>query len=83
VKFVELSDQKPDLSQKSGFDHIEIVPRGLSYEELVQKIRDTGSLLEEVKRPHHTTHDLTLESGFGVKLSHGPLIEKIRNEEMK
>lgn len=83
VNFIELSDQKPDGSQKSGFDHIEMVPTSVSYDELVQKLKGVGEDLVEVKRPHHTTHDLTLKGGFGVKLSHGPLIEKIRNEEMK
>ncbi len=83
VRFVELSDQKPDGSQLSGFDHIEIVPKGISYDELVKKIKDGGEEVTEVKRPHHTTHDLNIGGWFGVKISHGSLIEKIRSEEMK
>jgi predicted metalloenzyme YecM len=28
IYYLELSDQKPDSSQKEGFDHIEIIPTG-------------------------------------------------------
>lgn len=82
IFFIELSDQKIDGSQKSGFDHIELCPKNSTYEYLVRRLGDEGVQLIEVRRPHHTTHDLVLESGFGIKLSQGPLIEKIKTEEM-
>ena len=36
----------------------------------------------KVERPHHTTYDIKLESGFEVKLTKEPLVEKIKREEM-
>lgn len=83
IYFIELSDQKPDGSQQSSFDHSEIYPTSTSYDALVQLLREKGVDIVEVKRPHHTTHDISLTSGFGVKISHEPLIEKIKREEIK
>ncbi|MEN9560736.1 MAG: YecM protein, partial [Candidatus Parcubacteria bacterium] len=36
INFIELSDQKPDNSQKDGFDHIEAYAVGRSYEEMIR-----------------------------------------------
>jgi predicted metalloenzyme YecM len=82
IKYLELSDQKPDNSQTDRIDHIEIVPTGISYDELVAKIQASGANLKETVRPHHTTHDVILPSGFEVRLSKEMLIDKIKREEM-
>lgn len=83
LAYLELSDQKPDGSQVDQFDHIEIVPTSISYDELVETIRSQGGEVLETIRPHHTTHDIVLPSGFIVKLSREMLIDKIKREEMK
>ncbi len=82
VYYIELSDQKIDGSQKSGFDHIEVWPKDMQYEDLVKLLTEKGENFLEVKRPHHTTHDLALPNGFGIKISREPLIEKIKGDEM-
>ena len=82
IKYLELCDQKPDNSQIDCIDHVEIVPEGISYEELVSKIKDEGVKMKETVRPHHTTYDIILPSGFCIKLSHEFLVSKIKNEEM-
>ncbi len=79
---LELSDQKPDNSQKSSFDHVEIYPVQETYEELIASVMASGEKVIGVKRPHHTTHDLALSEQFSLKFTHGPLIEKIKKEEM-
>lgn len=83
VYFIELSDQKPDGSQKGGFDHIEIYPTKMLYDVCIQFLKRKGVNIVEVQRPHHTTYDVSLASGFGVKVSRRPLIEKIKTEEIK
>ncbi len=82
IWFLELSDQKPDKSQSSGFDHIEIFPTSGSLESLVEKIESTGQTLEKVVRPHHTTFDIAISGNFKVRLEPNALVEKIKVEEM-
>lgn len=83
LNYLELSDQKPDNSQQDRIDHLEIVPTTITYEELVAMLQDNGVDLKEVVRPHHTTYDIVLPSGFMVKLSQQMLLEKIKQEEMR
>lgn len=82
LRYLELSDQKPDGSQKDSFDHIEIVPTSISYDQLVNHLTKKGVNLKEVIKPHHSTFDVVLSSGFVIKLSRGILLDKIKREEM-
>ena len=82
ILFLELSDQKPDGSQTDRFDHIEIYPVSMTYNELVEAMKQTGVDVNEVVRPHHTTHDSDIGGGFLIRLTEGPLLDKIKNEEM-
>ncbi len=81
--YLEISDQKSDLSQLDSVDHLEVVPTSLSYDELITRLYEKGVVLQEMKKPHHTTYDTTLSSGFVVKFSREMLLEKIKREEMK
>ncbi len=81
IMYLELSDQKPDGSQKDGFDHIEVYPVVGTYDELVMLLEETETVIK-VERPHHTTHDVELNEGFIFRCEHEPLIEKIKREEM-
>ena len=81
IQFLELSDQKPDGSQQEGFDHIEVYPTTISYEEMVKKL-ETTEKVTRVERPHHTTHDIDIGEGFLFRCAQGPLIEKIKTSEM-
>lgn len=82
INVLELSDQKPDGSQSEGFDHVEIYPTQGSTDDLVAYLRSQDVVIETVSRPHHTTHDLVLENGFKVRVEDGPLLEKIKTDEM-
>jgi len=82
IWFLELSDQKPNHSQVSGFDHIEIYPEQGSIETLVSDLESKGVQFKNVVRPHHTTFDTTLESGLKIRLEPEALIEKIIKEEL-
>lgn len=81
INFLELSDQKPDQSQRGGFDHIEAYPIGWSYEEMVAELTKTEKVLLK-ERPYHTTHDIEIADSFFFRCTQGPLIEKIRQEEI-
>lgn len=82
ISFLELSDQKPDGSQVSGFDHIELYPAQGTIETLVQLLELQGVSFEKTIRPHHTTFDSVLETGFKIRLEEEPLVEKIKRDEM-
>lgn len=83
IRVLELSDQKPDGSQTSGFDHIEIFPTNGSVEDLLHRLESSGALFERIERPHHTTYDTEIGGGFKVRLEEEPLIEKIKREEFR
>lgn len=82
IYFLELSDQKPDGSQTNSFDHIEIYPTTITYDELVEKLKTAGEAVIEKIRPHHSTHDIDISDDFLVRLTHEPLVEKIKRDEM-
>lgn len=82
ISVVELSDQKEDNSQTSSFEHIEIYPTSLDYEELVKLLMEKGADLMKKERPHYTTYDMRLGEEYEIKLTHEPILEKIKREEM-
>ena len=81
INFLELSDQKPNNSQKEGFDHIEVYAVGRTYEEMVKELEVVEKVIK-IERPHHTTHDIDIGGGFLFRCTQGQLIEKIKSEEM-
>lgn len=88
INYLEIQDQKPDGSQISGIDHVEILPK----EKVMQKL-----LIEELRffqydvnlggKEHHITYDFKIPYLNGknllVKIPKEPLVEKIIREEMK
>lgn len=82
IWFLELSDQKPDGSQKSEFDHVEIYPKIGSMIDLAASLEAKGVVGERIVRPHHTTFDVFIEGSFKVRLEDEALVEKIKREEM-
>ena len=83
IWYLELSDQKPDGSQVSGFDHIEIYPTEGSMDMLAEYLEGKGTTFEKVVRPHHTTYDAEIFGTFKIRLEDESLVEKIKREEMK
>lgn len=79
--FVELQDQKPDGSQQEKFDHVEGYAIAISYGEMVEKISGFETVIES-KKSHHPTHDVDLGDGFSFKCTYGPLLDKIKDQEM-
>lgn len=83
IWFLELSDQKNDGSQVSGYDHIELYPIEGNADALAAELEFMrGISWEKVVRPHHTTYGLEIFGNFKVRLEDEPLIEKIKREEM-
>ena len=83
IWFLELSDQKPDGSQKSEFDHIEIYPITEPMGDLAADLESKGVVIEKVVRPHHTTFDAVIEGSFKVRIEPERLMTKIVRDEMK
>lgn len=83
IWYVELSDQKPDGSQQSGFDHIEIYPNNGRIEDLRAFLESKGMMLQKIVRPHHTTYDGVIKEMGKIRLEEEPLIQKIKREEMR
>lgn len=81
IYFLELSDQKPDNTQQEKFDHIEVFPTSISYNDLVTRLEMSEQVVK-VARPHHTTHDVVLKENFIFRCTEGPLIEKIKYTEI-
>ncbi len=81
IWFIELSDQKPDNSQVDSYDHIEVYGTQITYDEMVAHLEHEGANVVKVERPHHTVHNIDI-GGFTFSCTRGPLIEKIKNEEM-
>ena len=82
IHYLELSDQKPDGSQKSGFDHLEIFPAQGTVEDLVKNLQNKNVAIQKADRPHHVTYDLSLKNGFKVRIEPERLIQKIVGEEI-
>ena len=81
IKFLELSDQKPDGSQEEGIDHVEVYLQDLfsSQNSVIKMLGELGyGEMIHTARPHHPTHDLIIdESGLELRLEQRPLIEDI------
>jgi len=82
IDLLELSDQKPDNSQTSGFDHIEIYPTVGTGENLVSDLESKGAVFNKIIRPHHTTFDAVLIDEFKIRIEPEALMLKIKGEEM-
>lgn len=86
IGFLELSDQKPDGSQTSGFDHVEVYPTNGTLDELAVALAAKGYSLKRTVRPHHTTYDGVLQSAngerFKLRLEDERLIDTIKRKEM-
>ncbi len=82
IQFLELSDQKPDGSQKRSFDHVEYFPVIRStYESFATRLAQTTNGRDK-GRAHHRTFDVDIGEGLEARLEREPLIEKIKRDEM-
>jgi hypothetical protein len=82
IEYLELQDQKPDNSQDDRISCIAIVPVTLSYEEVRNQMEEKGLPVIEIARPHYTSSDIKLPSGFTVRLGQEFLVDKVKREEM-
>lgn len=83
IWFLELSDQKPDGCQTSGFDHIELYPTHGTLEQMVALLAIRGIVINRSNHPHHQTYDIILKGGFRIRLEPESLIETIKRRDMK
>lgn len=81
IEYLELCDQKPDGSQTDAISHVTIVPITTSYEELVEILKEKGVEVKETIRPHYTSADVILPSGFTIRIAKEFLVDKVKREE--
>lgn len=82
VWFLELSDQKPDGSQRSGFEHIEVYPTHDTVADLAQRHSTQGVTFTSSGRAHHATYDGRISPVCEVRIEPEPLIKKIVRDEL-
>lgn len=80
IKYLELSDQKPDNSQAEGFDHIEFFPKNKSIEELLQIFDEKNIVYEKDVKPHITQYIINAGQ-YNFRLAKEKVIDKIKREE--
>jgi len=80
IHTLELSDQKPDGSQTSQWDHIEVKHINDDYNGLVAGATNYGLDVILKERPHHTTHEVKLGGSIKLVFTRERLIEKIKEE---
>jgi len=80
ISTFELSDQKPDGSQTSRWDHIEMKHMEDDYEGLVADATNHGLNVIEKIRPHHATHEVVLNGSIKLVFTREELIQKIKRE---
>lgn len=80
ITTLELSDQKPDMSQSTGFEHIEAYPTTISYDTLTAILSNAGAVY--IGRPHHSTYDVDIGDRFLFRSTKEPLVKKIVAEQM-
>lgn len=80
IRYLELSDQKPDGSQRSGFDHIEIVPMRGTMRTLAERLMERGVPFTKSVRLHHTTYDAVITGGYEVRIEPEMLARKVAKE---
>lgn len=84
IGILEIIDQKPDNSQTDKVAHVAIVPAGISYDELVAKLKANGSHFADASRPDgYTACDVLLPTGFSIRIEKESLLERVKREEIK
>ncbi len=88
INYLEIQDQKPDSSQVSGIDHIEILPKEkVTQELLIEELRLFQYNVILGGKAHHVTYDFEIpylnNKNLLVKIPKEPLVEKIKRDEMK
>ena len=80
-EFVD-SELKKEQIKEIFFDLEESILENakLERENLIKYLKNHGLKVDEIVRPHHTTHDIRLSNGFIIRLTKEPLAEKIKAE---
>lgn len=80
IDYLELSDQKPDNSQISRWDHIEFKHVADAYQVMIDAAYQAGLDVQEKIRPHHTTHEVSFGPDIKLVFTRELLIDKIKQE---
>lgn len=83
VKYLELSDKELGSDIIYGCNHLELIPKSISYGEMVKRFKKSNSSLVRNKKKHHFTYDLVISKSLKIKFSKGRVIDHIYKSEMK
>lgn len=82
IWFLELSDQKPDMSQVSGFDHIALFPPTAPCRVVVDLLENREGIEFVYKfHPNDSVYVTNLKGGFKLHLTETSLLNRIRGRE--
>lgn len=82
MRLLELSDQKPDGNQRSGFDHIELYPASGAAHTLALTLDSPSVRFVESGRAHHRTWDAVIFDTFEVRIEEEPLLRTVTRDEI-
>ena len=78
ISLLELFDQKPDGSQKAGFNHIEIHPKTGTLQGLVNRCRQQDITVHETRRERGKTYHVDIEGGFKVHFEWDSILARVK-----
>ena len=81
IACIELQDQKPAGTQKSGFAHVEAYPVE-RYDDVIEFMKEKNIEVKEDPTPHHPIHEVELSPAFVFRLEQEPVIEKVKREDL-
>ena len=79
IDCLELSAQKPNLSQRAGFHHIEFQLNNIDVKDALGCFEKEGFNFTKKERAHHTTYDVDYR-GCVFRITDDSLLHKVRDE---
>lgn len=83
IRLLEIIDQKSDNSQIDCLSHIAIVPTGISYDDLLVKLKENNAHTEDKSRGDgYVATDVVLPTGFRIRIEKESLLDRVKRVEI-
>jgi hypothetical protein len=82
LRFLQLTDARPQHCDKAQFHHVEAYPTDGNYDLLISELGTRVNMTLD-RRDHHVTHDVVLDGGLILRLTRWPFLERIKVDELK
>jgi predicted metalloenzyme YecM len=81
IHFLEIADQNERRDQVDQLEHIELVPKHLSYDQLIRVLHEKGLALVQKQNSGTVTYTVS-GNGIQLRISSCKIIDKIKRDEM-